>query len=112
MHGKFTKVAGRDALPVRALERFFYGCSFSSFAYLFSRFDAGLRGHAAVLKPVRLISGFNDMAVMRQPVLTAHESEVRPHFGEESLNIGDQGGFEFSLHVLRRVRGNRRCSDL
>ena len=22
---------------------------------------------------------------------------MRPHFGEESLNIGDQGGFEFSF---------------
>lgn len=39
------------------------------------------------------------VAFHRQPVLAAHESEVRPHFGEESLNIGDQGGFELPLLV-------------
>ena len=39
------------------------------------------------------------MSFHGQPVLIAHKGEVRPHFGEESLNMGDQGGFEFPLLV-------------
>ena len=41
---------------------------FTSFATLLPRFDAGFSYRAAMLETIRLVAGFHNMAVMRQPI--------------------------------------------